>query len=98
MLLLAEKVLMQPLVLMFLQVDIMVEVLELGTDLMMIVECKAQTVKITQKTLDQAVRYYSALQPRFLLLFNGLQCYCFHANDGVLSPFDHLPDYAEMSS
>lgn len=65
---------------------------------LMIVECKAQTVKITQKTLDQAVRYYSALQPRFLLLFNGQQCYCFHANDGVLSPFDHLPDYEEMKA
>ena len=64
---------------------------------LMIVECKAQTVKITQKTLDQAIRYYSALQPRFLLLFNGQQCYCFHANEGVLSPIDHLPDYEEMN-
>ena len=64
---------------------------------LMIVECKAQTVKITQKTLDQAVRYYSALQPRFLLLFNGQQCYCFHANEGVLSPIDHFPDYEEMN-
>lgn len=33
---------------------------------LMIVECKAKNVKITQKTLDQTVRYYSALQPRFL--------------------------------
>lgn len=65
---------------------------------LMIVECKAQTVKISQKTLDQAVRYYSALQPRYLLLFNGQQCYCFHAKDNVLVPIDHLPDYEEMKA
>lgn len=65
---------------------------------LMIVECKALTVKITQKTLDQAVRYYSALQPRFLLLFNGQQCYCFQVEDNVLSPIDHLPDYEEMKA
>ena len=39
---------------------------------LMIVECKAQSVKITAKTFDQAVRYYSALQPKFLLLFQVL--------------------------
>lgn len=65
---------------------------------LMIVECKAQSVKITQKTLDQAVRYYSALKPKFLLLFNGQQCFCFQVKDNVLSPIDHLPDYEEMKS
>ena len=43
---------------------------------LMIVECKAQSVKLTAKTLDQAVCYYSALQPKFLLLYNGLDCHC----------------------
>ena len=65
---------------------------------LMIVECKAQTVKMTQKALDQAVRYYSALQPRYLLLFNGQQCYCFQVKDSTLSPIDHLPDYEEMKA
>lgn len=63
---------------------------------LMIVECKAQSVKITQNTLDQAVRYYSALHPRFLLLFNGQQCYCFQVREHGLSLVDHLPDYGEM--
>ena len=65
---------------------------------LMIVECKAQTVKITEKTLDQAIRYYSALQPQYLLLSNGQQCFCFQARNGVLSPLDHLPDYEEMKA
>ena len=69
-----------------------------GNDMqpLMIVECKAQAVKITQKTLDQTVRYYSALQPRFLLLFNGQDCYCFKVQDNTLQVMDHLPDYQEM--
>lgn len=64
---------------------------------LMVVECKAQSVKITTKTLDQAVRYHAALQPRFLLLYNGLEGHCLKVENGVLQPMDHLPDYAEMT-
>ena len=64
---------------------------------LMIVECKAQSVKITDKVLDQAVRYHSALQPRYLLLFNGVTCYCFKVESGALQALDHLPEYEEMT-
>ena len=64
---------------------------------LMIVECKAQSVKITDKVLDQAVRYYTALQPRFLLLFNGEICYCFKVDKGRLEALDQLPDYEQMT-
>ena len=63
---------------------------------LMIAECKARSVKITAKTLDQAIRYYAALKPRFLLLFNGLDCHCLSVADGLLKPLDHLPEYQEM--
>ena len=63
---------------------------------LMIVECKAQSVKLTDKVLDQAVRYHSALQPKYLLLFNGETCYCFKVEAGKLQAMDHLPDYEEM--
>ena len=63
---------------------------------LMIVECKAAAVAISQKTLDQAVRYYSALHPKFLMLYNGEQCYCFKASSGSLKAMDHLPVYQEM--
>ncbi len=65
---------------------------------LMIVECKAASIRLTQKVLDQAVRYHSALQPRFLLLFNGTECYCFKAEGGNLAAMDHLPDYQEMNA
>lgn len=44
----------------------------------MIVECKAESVPITQKVLDQAIRYYSGLNVNYLLLTNGKTMYCYH--------------------
>ena len=64
---------------------------------LMIVECKAQSVKITDKVLDQAIRYHSVLQPKFLMLFNGVECYCYMVEAQTLRAMDHLPDYGEMS-
>ena len=44
----------------------------------MIVECKAESVPITQKVLDQAIRYYSGLNVNYILLTNGKTMYCYH--------------------
>ena len=65
---------------------------------LMIVECKAATVKLSQNTLEQAVRYHSALQPKYLLLYNGQECYCFKIGNGELTSLDHLPNYQELNS
>ena len=65
---------------------------------LMIVECKAKKVKITDKVLDQAVRYYSALRPKYLLLYNGITCFCFRVHDASIDMVDHLPDYEEITS
>ena len=65
---------------------------------LMVVECKAATVALTDAVLDQAVRYHSALAPRYLLLTNGLTFYCYHAEGQVLTPMDHLPAYSEMAA
>ena len=63
---------------------------------LMVVECKAATVALTDAVLDQAVRYHSALRPRYLLLTNGASVYCYKAEGQVLVPMDHLPAYPEM--
>ena len=65
---------------------------------LMILECKAASVKLTQSTLEQAVRYYSALQPKYLMLYNGQECYCFEIDKGALKALDHLPTYLELLS
>ena len=43
---------------------------------LVIVEYKAPTVEITQKTFDQIVRYNMALHARYLIVSNGLHHYC----------------------
>ena len=63
---------------------------------LMIVECKAPSVTLTEVVLDQAVRYHSALNPRYLLLTNGASTYCFKAEGQKLHSLDHLPDFFEM--
>ncbi len=63
---------------------------------LMIVECKSRQVKITERTLEQAVRYYSALKPKYLMLYNVSVCLCFRVDAQGLKAMDHLPDYEEM--
>ena len=64
---------------------------------LMIVECKAPSVTLTEAVLEQALRYHSVLQPQYLLLTNGAVTYCYKAEGATLRPLDHLPDYEEMS-
>ncbi|MBR1513628.1 MAG: type I restriction enzyme HsdR N-terminal domain-containing protein [Bacteroidales bacterium] len=65
---------------------------------LIIVECKAPSVTLSQSVLEQALRYHSVLQPRFLLLTNGASIYCFKAENSILTAMDHLPDYNEMTA
>ena len=64
---------------------------------LMIVECKAPSVTLTEAVLEQALRYHSVLQPQYLLLTNGAVTYCYKAEGASLRPLDHLPDYKEMT-
>lgn len=65
---------------------------------LMVLECKAASVALTQAVLDQALRYHSALKPKYLLLSNGIVTYCFKAENQGLQPLDHLPDFSEMTN
>lgn len=68
-----------------------------GGEPLMVVECKAATVALTDVVLDQAVRYHAALKPKYLLLFNGVTACCYEAGAQALQPMDHLPTYGEMA-
>ena len=63
---------------------------------LMVVECKAASVSLTRDVLDQALRYHSALKPKYLLLSNGTSTNCFKAKRQGLEPVNHLPDFTEM--
>ena len=57
----------------------------------MIVECKAETVPITEKVLDQAIRYYSGLKVKYLTLTNGKSMFCYKVEAGRLEPLAEFP-------
>lgn len=57
----------------------------------MIVECKAETVPITEKVLDQAIRYYSGLKVQYLTLTNGKTMFCYKVEEGRIEALKEFP-------
>ena len=64
----------------------------------MIVEYKAPTVKVTQKTFDQIVRYNMVLHARYLIVSNGLEHYCCRMDYETDSYrfLESIPCYADL--
>ncbi len=62
----------------------------------MIVECKKESVPLTQKVIDQACRYNLVLKVPYLLLTNGRQqlCLCVDTSSGCLKQVD-IPEYSK---
>lgn len=64
----------------------------------MVIECKAPSVPITQSTFDQAARYNSVYKANWLAVTNGLNHYYAkidHTNRKFLF-FEELPDYRNL--
>jgi len=64
----------------------------------MVIECKAPSVPITQLTFDQAARYNSVYKARWLVVTNGLQHYYAkidHEN-GQFFFVEELPFYKDL--
>ena len=59
---------------------------------LMVIECKAETVSLTQKTLDQAITYNRKLNVPFLMLHNGVQTICIHGTNHYTSGFPRYTD------
>lgn len=57
----------------------------------MIVECKAETVPITEKVLDQAIRYYSGLKVQYLTLTNGKSMFCYKVTEWKIEALTEFP-------
>lgn len=65
---------------------------------LMIVEYKAESVKLSQKTFDQVLRYNMALRVDWLTISNGHQHYCCHLNKETLrwEFLQGLPGYQDL--
>lgn len=57
----------------------------------MIVECKAGTVPITERVLDQAIRYYAGLKVKYITLTNGKSMFCYKVEDGKIEVLKEFP-------
>ncbi|MFI3283420.1 MAG: type I restriction enzyme HsdR N-terminal domain-containing protein [Rikenellaceae bacterium] len=61
---------------------------------LLMVECKAYDVKLSQSTLDQAVRYNSVLSARYIMLTNGVSHHIYECVDsqGYYRPLKTFSD------
>ncbi len=66
---------------------------------LIIVECKKETVPLSQKVIDQACRYNLVLQVPFLCITNGRQQLCCKVDFGkkCLNSIPKLPKYHKKS-
>ena len=63
----------------------------------MLIECKAETVPLTQKTLDQALTYNLRLNVPYLVLHNGPQTiFVTIEPNGTNTISQRLPRYADL--
>lgn len=62
----------------------------------MIIECKAASVALSQKTFDQAAVYNVKLSVDYLLITNGIQHYCCKV-DTIAKKYDFLKEIPEYS-
>ncbi|MEO5500427.1 MAG: type I restriction enzyme HsdR N-terminal domain-containing protein [Ginsengibacter sp.] len=61
----------------------------------MIIECKEMNVPLSQKTLEQVLRYHGAMPVPFLIITNGLYCMGFKKQKDQFYEIDFFPDYEE---
>lgn len=66
---------------------------------LVIVEYKAPSVRITQKTFDQIVRYNMVFKAPYLIVSNGLNHYCCHIDleNRTYKFLPDIPSYQELS-
>ncbi len=66
---------------------------------LVIVEYKAPSVAITQRTFDQIVRYNMVLHASYLMVSNGLKHYCCHIDyaTGTYAFLSEIPPYPSLT-
>lgn len=62
----------------------------------LLIECKAPDVSITQATLEQAMRYNLILGVSYLLITNGLKQFVIQVENGKAKLLTELPGFDEL--
>ena len=63
---------------------------------LLLIECKAETVPLTQKTLDQAITYNRRLAVPYLVLHNGPKTICVKIEEKITFS-NEIPAYNQMT-
>ena len=65
---------------------------------LVIVEYKAPSIQVTQKTFDQIVRYNMVLKARYLIVSNGLTHYCCQIDydNNTYRFLEQIPNYNDL--
>ncbi len=63
---------------------------------LLVVECKRPEVALTPAVLEQAMRYNSVLQVKFLVVTNGKMTYLYRLEGDRFVPCERFPGYEEM--
>lgn len=64
---------------------------------LLVVECKAPSVRITQETFDQVARYNIALRVKYLVVTNGMEHFCCKIiSDQEYIFLKNIPDFSEI--
>ena len=63
-----------------------------------VVECKAEQIKLTQETFEQAANYNLKLGAKYLIITNGLSTMAFvkDSNKNSYSHLAEIPDYEDL--
>jgi len=59
----------------------------------MIIECKEMKVTLSQKTLDQILRYHITLPAKYLVITNGSYSFGFEKKEDQFFDMDIFPDF-----
>ncbi len=64
----------------------------------MIIECKEMKVSLSQKTMQQILRYHITLPAKYLVITNGSYCFGFEKNENSFIEINTFPDFETESS
>jgi hypothetical protein len=59
----------------------------------MIIECKEMKVSLSEKTMEQILRYHQALPASYLVITNGSFCRGFQKSEDRFEEISSLPDF-----
>jgi hypothetical protein len=59
----------------------------------MIIECKEMNVALSQKTMEQILRYHITLPAKYLVITNGSYCFGFEKREERFMEIEDFPDF-----